>query len=535
MLGELLVRQGHISNDELTIALEEQSRTGQKLGRLLVRFGFVSEKRLRISLGKIKGVRSVDLTKVAPDQLALECLPKDVAIRLGVVPLRFCKKSSTLLVATSEPDDLVLLDQVRHLSGNGCGVKSVVATESEIARALEAVYESSSSLDNALEFAEEERKQGANESAVHDIVRLVEEILADAVRRGSSDVHLEPEFGYIRIRYRIDGVLRHVRSLHSKYWPAMVGRLKVQAGLDIAESRRPQDGGFTLSLMGKPVDFRLSTFPVMHGENIVLRVLDRNKTVLSLDAMNQAPEIVASMKNILMKPDGIVLVAGPTGSGKTSTLYAMVNALNSESVNIMTLEDPVEYPLEMVRQSSIGQQKALSFHDGIRAILRQDPDIVLIGEIRDAETAQIAMRAAMTGHKVLSTIHTRSSIAAVQRLVNLDVELTTLVENLSAVVSQRLIRLSCKTCGGGEHADTGKCSDCDTTGYHGRQAVMEVLSLNESLAELLIGAAGPEQIRNHARDHGWIPMSESAWQMQAEGLTDTAEVERVFGLREVSG
>lgn len=529
MIGQHLIKNGLISSDQLQIALVEQKKSGKKLGELLVQFGFVSEHRLRRVLGKMAGIKVIDLARVAIDSNATRCVPEDIARRLGIVPVRFNCKSGKLIVAMSDTSNLMVQDQLGRLADGKYKIQTVMATESDIALTLDCSYGSGQTfesivgqLDSSSINSELDISEGVS------VVRLVNFILEDAVRRGSSDIHLEPESGFVRIRFRVDGVLTASRSLHFKHWSAIAGRIKVQAGMDIAERRKPQDGSFSQILVGKRIDFRVSSFPVLHGENMVLRILDRNKTILLLDALQQPPVTIQLVREVLAQPDGVVLVAGPTGSGKTSTLYSMISEINTESVNIMTLEDPVEYPLELVRQSSLGQQSKISFHEGVRAILRQDPDVVLIGEVRDKETAQIAMRAAMTGHKVFSTIHTRSSIAAIQRLIDLGVESSILTSNLAAVISQRLVRLICHSCK--ELAASSQCADCAGSGYKGRVAVMEVLRINELIAQLFFQKSQTSVIREEARKLGWVPMAESAQQLADSGQTDSDEINRVFGV-----
>ncbi|MCB1754748.1 MAG: type II/IV secretion system protein [Gammaproteobacteria bacterium] len=537
MLGKQLLKAGLIDADQLQIALVEQKKSGMKIGRLLVQFGFISETDLRDKLGKIAGVRSIDLSTVVADAEALRQIPEELARRFRVIPVSFNRPENRLMLAMTEPGNLVALDKIRRIAGRSVQLDILQASEPDIDKALAEFYGFNLSIDGILDELENQPDRNSSVDPVSDgdshvIVRLINVILADAVQAQASDIHFEPEAGYIRIRYRIDGVLFRLRSLHKKHWPAMVGRLKIQAGMDIAENRMPQDGSFSLTVHGKPIDFRASSFPLVHGENLVLRVLDRNKSVLELGQLVQDRQEKNLIRSILSRPEGVVLVAGPTGSGKTTSLYSMVKELNHASVNIMTLEDPVEYPLEYVRQSNLGQHQSLSFHDGIRAILRQDPDIVLIGEIRDADTARIAMRASMTGHKVFSTIHTRSAIAAVQRLIDLGVEPMMLTGNLSAVISQRLIRKLCSVCGGDSTAR--KCRQCAGIGYKGRLSLMEILTLDETLEKLILESAGLAQIENAAREKGWVPLLEKGHALVEAGLTDSRELERVFGMADSS-
>ncbi len=278
------------------------------------------------------------------------------------------------------------------------------------------------------------------------MVRLVNALLVDAVKRGASDIHFEPEYAFLRIRYRIDGVLETVRSLHKTYLPGITVRVKVVSGMNIAETRAPQDGRLSLTLNGRPIDFRVSTQPTIYGENIVLRVLDREKSIISLDRMNLTKDTLAKLNLMLARPEGILIVTGPTGSGKTTTLYSLLSQVNDETVNIMTLEDPVEYPLTLMRQTSVNEVARMDFADGIRSIMRQDPDIILVGEVRDKETAEMAFRAAMTGHQVFTTLHTNSALGAFPRLLDIGIQPDIMAGNIIGVIAQRLVRVLCPHC-----------------------------------------------------------------------------------------
>ncbi len=326
------------------------------------------------------------------------------------------------------------------------------------------------------------------------MVRLVNALLVDAVKRGSSDIHFEPEYAFMRIRYRIDGVLETVRSLHKTYMPGITVRVKVVSGMNIAETRSPQDGRLSLTLNGRPVDFRVSTQPTIHGENIVLRVLDREKSIISLDRMNLTKDTLAKLDLMLARPEGILIMTGPTGSGKTTTLYSLLAQVNDETVNIMTLEDPVEYPVTLMRQTSVNEVARMDFADGIRSIMRQDPDIILVGEVRDKETAEMAFRAAMTGHQVFTTLHTNSALGAFPRLLDIGIQPDIMAGNIIGVIAQRLVRVLCPHCKEAyapareERALLGDaaqrvsyvyrpagCTKCDNKGYRGRTAIMEML------------------------------------------------------------
>ncbi|PZR43751.1 MAG: secretion system protein E, partial [Stutzerimonas stutzeri] len=342
----------------------------------------------------------------------------------------------------------VALDKVRSQLNAELEIETLLAGESEIDRAIDQYYGYELSIDGILheiETGEIDWKslQSSSDEYSQPVVRLIDAILADAVKRDASDVHFEPEANFLRIRYRIDGMLRQIRALHKSYWPAMAVRIKVMSGMNIAETRAPQDGRINLVLSGRQVDFRVAAQPTIHGENVVLRILDRQKGIVPLEGLGLAEDHLDLLKLMIARPEGIILVTGPTGSGKTTTLYSVLNHINSEGVNIMTLEDPVEYPMALVRQTSVAESAKLDFANGIRSMMRQDPDVILVGEIRDTDTAEMAFRAAMTGHQVYSTLHTNSAIGAIPRLLDIGILPDLMAGNIIGIVAQRLVRRLC--------------------------------------------------------------------------------------------
>ena len=389
----------------------------------------------------------------------------------------------------------------------------------------------------------------AGEEYTQPVVRLVGALLMDAVKRGASDIHFEPEHAFLRIRYRIDGVLQQIRSLHKTYWPGIAVRLKVISGMDIAETRAPQDGHLGITLCGRTIDFRVASHPTIHGENIVLRVLDREKSIIPLDRMGLRPEVLEQLKMMMSRPEGILIVTGPTGSGKTTTLYSLLSFLNTEAVNIMTLEDPVEYPVTMMRQTSVAEVNKVDFANGIRSIMRQDPDIILIGEIRDHDTAEMAFRAAMTGHQVFSTLHTNSALGTFPRLLDIGISPDILSGNIIGVIAQRLIRVLCSHCKeaydpseeechvlglgpDGTHKiyhDVG-CKHCNFSGYKGRMAIMELLRIDLDLDSLVARRSHLDELREAALAKGFTPLAEDGIRRILEGYTSLDEVSRVVDL-----
>jgi len=452
---------------------------------------------------------------------------------------------------------VVALDQITALIGGDIEVVPLMAGEVEIEKAIDQFYGFELSVDGILQEIETgeidyESLDLDNQEYSQPVVRLVNALLADAVKRGASDIHFEPEEGFLRFRYRIDGVLRQVRSLHKNYWSALAVRLKVMSGMDIAETRAPQDGRITLSLSGRQIDFRVSTIPTVHGENIVLRVLDRQKGIVAIDELGLEEDVLHLLKLMVARPEGLLLVTGPTGSGKTTTLYSLLNHLNTESVNIMTLEDPVEYPMGMIRQTSLNEAVRLDFASGIRSMLRQDPDIILVGEIRDEDTASMAFRAAMTGHQVFSTLHSNSALGAIPRLIDMGVRPEVMAGNIIGILAQRLVRklrVGCSsvyTPSAIERQILGLEDDSATMlyrvgedfrhtehqGYAGRLAVMELLKFDRAFDELIARGATQRELHQAACTRGFLSLAEVAIRRVIDGTTTIDEISRVVDLTE---
>ena len=558
-IGELLVQKGVVSPDQIRIALTEQKRSRDHLGKILVRLGFATEAIIRDVLGGALGQQSVDLSKVVVDSEAVKLIPKDMARRYHMLPLTYEMNRNRLTVAMADIFNVVALDQITALLGGDVEVIPLLAGEAEIGKSIDQFYGFELSVDGILQEIETgevdyQSLEAENAEYSQPVVRLVNALLSDAVKRGASDVHFEPEQGFLRFRYRIDGVLRQIRSLHKNYWSAIAVRLKVMAGLDIAETRAPQDGRISLSLSGRPIDFRVSTLPTVHGENIVLRVLDRQKGIVPLEDLGLEDEVLSTLKVMVGRPEGIILVTGPTGSGKTTTLYSLMQHLNTESVNIMTLEDPVEYPMAMIRQSSVNEAVRLDFASGIRSILRQDPDIILVGEIRDEDTANMGFRAAMTGHQVYSTLHTNSAIGAIPRLLDIGIRPDIMAGNIIGIIAQRLIRLLCPQCKEPYEPSSIErhllgiksarsiviyraqgCVYCDHQGYKGRSAIMEVLKFDTDLNELITRGASLREMINLQVSKGFRPLAEAGVGRVLDGVTSLDEVSRVIDLTERIG
>lgn len=553
-LGEQMIELGLISQDQLRIALIEQEHNDFPLGKQLVRLGFVSEAMVRDIVAQTIGQDSIDLSTVIADVDALKLVPRDFAQRYQVLPIALDSVANEMTVAMVDMFDVVALDQLRAILSGAMQLKPVLATEAQLEECIDRFYGYALSVDGILheiETGEIDYKslRVDGDQYTQPIVRLVGALLMDAVKRGASDIHFEPEYAFLRIRYRIDGVLQQVRSIHKNYWSGIAVRLKVLSGLDIAETRAPQDGRLNMYLCGRPIDFRVSSHPTIHGENIVLRVLDREKSIIPIERMGLRTSTLAALKLMMTRPEGIVIVTGPTGSGKTTTLYSLLSHQNTEAVNIMTLEDPVEYPVTMMRQTSVAEVNKVDFANGIRSIMRQDPDIILVGEIRDSDTATMAFRAAMTGHQVFSTLHTNSALGALPRLLDIGILPDIMAGNIIGVVAQRLVRVLCPLCKERQIPNTIErkilklnaksqtpiftpkgCSQCHHIGYKGRMAIIELLIIDHDIDCLIARRAHLDDLQKLALEKGFVPLAEDGVRRVLEGYTSLAEVMRVIDL-----
>ncbi len=556
-LGDRLLQLGLISEDQLRIALQEQKSSGKPLGQALLTLGFITEEAIRGALADNLGEKAISLKGIVANPDALALIPKPLAKRHMLFPVSLDAVTNELVIAGANPNDIVAVDQITALLAGGPRIHWRLASSAEILSAIEQFYGHELSIDGILQELETGNIDVASLAQEtggysHPVVRLMDSLLADATLRGASDIHFEPEPQFLRIRYRIDGVLRQVRALHLRYWSAMVVRLKVMAGMNIAETRAPQDGRISLTISGRQVDYRSAVQPTIHGENFVLRILDRKRGIVPLDGLGLSDEQLNIMQLMLSRPEGIMLVTGPTGSGKTTTLYSILGHLNNEGVNIMTLEDPVEYPMPMIRQTSIAESVKMDFAEGIRSMMRQDPDIILVGEVRDHETAEMAFRAAMTGHQVFSTLHTNSAIRSIPRLVDLGIKPEVLAGNVIGIVAQRLLRTLCVACKaphdpspielqllgyqpGQAHTlyrPVG-CPKCEHLGYKGRMSILELLKFDAELDELVTQRASLKVLMDHVLSNGFVSMAQDGLRRVRQGVTTVEEVGRVVDLTEL--
>ena len=556
-IGDVLVSAGVLSQEDLQTALEAQrSRIGprRRLGQIVVDLGLVSERDVADALGEVLRLKVLDLAShpVAPELAKL--LPKAVAIRTQVVVL--ARAGKRLRVATSDPTNVLALDDVRSYTG-ATEIEVVVATETQIREQINRAWslsEDSSQIATVIELLapdkveEDDGAAGGTSTEDAPTVRLVSTVLADAVRTGASDIHVEPQREHLRIRYRVDGVLREVMTVPRGAANALVSRMKIVSGLDIAERRVPQDGRTRITVDGQAIDARVSTLPSVHGEKVVIRLLARGDRLPPLDATGMDEVQLRRVRAAFADTQGLVLITGPTGSGKTSTLYAALNEVSTPECNVVTLEDPVEVQLPGITQVQVQEKTGMTFGRGLRSVLRQDPDIVLVGEIRDTETAELALRASLTGHLVLSTLHTNSAAAALPRLVDMGVARYLVASSLTCVVAQRLVRTPCGKCLrsyapspavldllGLRPADLRSlqpkigagCASCSGTGYAGRLGVFEVMTVTRAVRDLLVAGADEVAIATQARAEGMATLREAALALAGRGVTTYEEVARV--------
>jgi type IV pilus assembly protein PilB len=562
-LGEILVNQGVISEDMLAQALEEQKTDGEKLGTTLIRMGFVSDAELLQALSKHFGVRAVDLKAKEPSDSVLKLLPGDIAAKYLVVPIsRFGRK---LTLAMLNPHDMTAIEDIKFATG--FEIEPVVAHLDDIVQIIENHYHIQrifSDVMYEIEMAEatgdgqamqqvevKERKEEDLSNVVDDgdsgpALKLSSKIITDAVVMNVSDVHIEPYEDDMRVRYRIDGILHEIMKPPKKLNRALATVIKVMAKLKVEEKRLPQDGRIKARVQNKIIDIRVSTVPTLFGEKIALRILDRSAIQLNLDLLGFEEESLKVLRKAIKTPYGIVLVTGPTGSGKTTTLYSALTELNDPGLNITTAEDPIEYSLGGINQLQVNERINLTFASALRSYLRQDPNIIMVGEIRDLETAEIAIRASLTGHLVLSTVHTNSAAATVTRLINMDVEPFLIASTLLAVESQRLLRKVCPKCRKEvEYSDEvltdagldpkkldfklykgDGCKHCRGTGYKGRIGVFETLLVTAPIREAILNRATNIEIEKKAIEEGMLTLRDSALSKLREGITTLEEVIR---------
>jgi type IV pilus assembly protein PilB len=557
-LGEILLQANLITRDHLEQAVAQQRVEGGRLGTILTKLGLVKEQDVSRCLGEKFGIPYVDLDTQTIKPEVTRLLHTSIVQKHLIVPV--AKSGTTLTMAMADPTNVLAVDDIKFMTG--LKVDLVVATEGAIRRAIERYYDSSESLQNVMasiedagmEVMEDQEDPNLNFSdlkqAVEEapVVKLVNVILAEAIKKGASDIHAEPYERVFRVRFRIDGVLYEVMTPPMSLKNAIISRLKIMASLDISERRLPQDGRMKVKYKGREVDFRVSTLPTLFGEKVVMRLLDKSNLKLDLSKLGFAPKALADFEAAIRAPYGMLLVTGPTGSGKTTTLYSALDRLNQPETNIMTAEDPVEFNIRGINQVQIREGIGLNFAAALRSFLRQDPDVIMVGEIRDHETAEIAVKAALTGHLVLSTLHTNDAPSAVTRLLNMGIEPFLVASSVISILAQRLLRRICVHCKSPvtvqPHAlvDVGLtpeeaasitcykgvgCEACSGTGYKGRIAIYEVMVLSSELRDMVLSGASATEIKRGAIQQGMQTLRMSGLQKLQEGITTVEEVLRV--------
>jgi len=555
-LGEILIARGLITDAALAHALDAQRKSGEPLGEILVQAGVVGEEQVAEAISEQLAIPYVKLSATMIDREVLALVPEETARRLRVLPL--FRIENSLSIAMAEPSDVLAIDRLRKVTG--LTILPSVCSKSSLLEAINRFYRVDSSVVQVLRQFEAQKRSNDNvevedaagilgDTASGDdtpVVNLLNLLILQALRDRASDIHIEPDHDCLRVRYRVDGVLREVSRSSRGIHPAVVSRLKILSKLDVAEKRVPQDGSMSVKHEGKPYDLRVSILPTVLGEKAVIRILDKGSVMLGLDKLSMPPALLEQWKKLIAHPDGIVLVTGPTGSGKTTTLYASLNEINDLEVNIVTVEDPVEYGMSIINQVQTNRKAGLDFAAALRSILRQDPDIVMIGEIRDLETAEIAIRAALTGHFVLSTLHTNDTTSTITRIVDMGVQPYLVAASVRGILAQRLIRRICGKCRtpdphprpeavallGGFPPGTrfyrgAGCRECRGSGYAGRIGIYELLELDDEMRALVTARASIASIRARAEAKGMITLLDDGIAKIASGVTTVDEVVRV--------
>ncbi len=554
-LGESLVEQKIISEEQLRTAVKESENSGEPLRKTLVKTGLVSEEDICGFFEEQLGIPRIDLKNYLIDQKILSLIPESLAKKYNLIPL--FKTGDTLTIATADPLNVVAMDEIRIKTKSN--IEPAVATETEIRNSINQYYGvggsiediirsidiKSLAIDEGKEEIEPEKLKNIAEEA--PIIKLVNLIILQAIRDKASDIHVEPEEDSLQIRFRVDGILHEQATIPKQMQAAVLSRMKIMSDMNIATKRIPQDGRFRLNIEGGQIDMRVSSLPTIFGENIVMRLLDTTSILIGLERLGFDEKNLEKFKSLIVKPHGIILVTGPTGSGKTTTLYSALNTINTPDKNIITVEDPVEYQLKMIRQSQINPKAGLTFATGLRSILRQDPDVIMVGEIRDLETAEISIQAALTGHLVFSTLHTNDAPSSLTRLTDMGVEPFLISSSVIGIIAQRLVRTICPSCkqsytpskealddigvtlpeGPLKFYRGAGCKVCKNTGYKGRIGIFEMLLLDDKIRDLILAKTSSAQIKHLAQESGMKTLREDGVVKVLAGATTIDEVIRV--------
>jgi len=548
-LGDILVKNGIIDEDKLFKALDLQRTTGQKLGATLITQGWITEEQLSTVLEEQYQIPYVDINNIYIDPKVPKLISEGLARKHMVIPIKL--ENNVITVAMVDPLDMIAKDDVRLITG--MEINPVICSQSDIAKAVNRYYDASEKAEKAVEdfksqigFTEDDEETEDADVTNSPMVRLVNTIIAQAVKSKASDIHIEPYERTVRIRYRIDGELREMMTPAKATHSAIVTRIKILGKMNISEKRIPQDGRVETVIEGIPIDMRISILPTVYGEKIVIRLLDRNSLVVQKEDLGFTDHNLDMLEKIMKVPEGIILVTGPTGSGKTTTLYSLLKELNKETKNIITVEDPVEYRLEGINQVQVNVKAGLTFASGLRSILRQDPDIIMVGEIRDSETAEIAVRAAITGHIVLSTIHTNDTTSTISRLEDMGIENYLVSSSVVGILAQRLVKKVCNKCKVGHLATydelhllglpedtelelfhgTG-CNACNHSGYSGRTAIHEVLVVDREIRNMISSGQSIDTIKRRAIEKGLTTLNATCRELVRQGVTTLEEMNRM--------
>ncbi|MBN2226600.1 MAG: Flp pilus assembly complex ATPase component TadA [candidate division Zixibacteria bacterium] len=555
-IGDILIEKGLITQAELQDALKDQKKTGSKVGNILVEKGLITQDQLLDTLSERLNIPKIALNTLVIDPHVITMVPVEVARRYGLIPV--FKIANTLTIAMADPLNIIAIEELKYLTR--CDIKRVVSPENEIIASIDQYYSVADSLQGVIGTYPEDRARedaAAAEQALGNeqdtpVVKLVNLLINQAVKDRASDIHIEPDEKQLRVRYRINGVMREEASPPKNLQAEIVSRIKVAANMDVSEKRLPQDGRMLVTVDGHDIDLRISTLPTIHGEKVVIRILDRRVLNVGLERLGFDETLLEKWRELIRLKEGLILITGPTSSGKTTTLYSVLQEINSIAKNIITVEDPVEYSLPLINQVQANEKAGLTFASSLRSILRQNPDIIMIGEIRDTETAAMAVRSALTGHLVFSTMHTNDAPTGVNRLVDMGIEKYLVASALKGVLAQRLVRTNCPHCtetyqppeyelrlaglDAGELPITFKrsvgCSQCRRTGFLGQSAIYELIQIDDAMIEMIITGASEVHLRNYAIQKGYRPLFQSGLDKVKAGQVSLEELLRCISIRE---
>lgn len=547
-LGDLLVESGLISEEQLQNALKEQKTLNMRLGDVLITQNYITEQQLIEVLEFQLGIPHIQLYRQKIETKVINLIPQKLAEQHSVLPIRV--EGNKLILAMADPMDYFAIDELRMTTG--LRIEPAIASKDELLRAIKRYYGMQESLDQIMNNIQIKAAEETKVLQVEDdspVVKTVNQIIIQAVNIGASDIHIDPQEDSLRIRYRVDGIMRTERTLPPHMQSVIIARVKIMADMNVAERRLPQDGRVEIDVEFRKVDIRVSTLPTIHGEKVVMRILDLGNALVEVEKLGFSEHNLALFSKSILQANGVLLISGPTGSGKTTTLYAALSRLNKDEANIITVEDPVEYQLQGINQVMVNPITGLTFARGLRSILRQDPNIIMVGEIRDVETAEISIRAAMTGHLVLTTLHSNSAVNSITRLMDMGVEPFLVASAVNCIVSQRLVRRVCKNCTAPytpsedekqimlengypiEQMQKGKgCEFCGRTGYKGRLALHEVLQIDDTLRSMIIQKKSDSEYKLYAEQHGLVSILNDGFDKVASGQTTLLEVYRVVGI-----